>query len=91
MSRSQQTKVAPRVGLYSKALFWGAHLTPGPTVSYPPNGGISFENWTEASKKKLLLAVGLQRNFFFEGSPNPWAHRVHPLQRGYLLFHLPQS
>ncbi len=39
----------------------------------------------------LLLAVGLQKKIIFEGSPHPWAHRVHPLQRGYLLFPLPQS
>ncbi len=53
------------MGLHSKALFWGAHLTPGPTGSTPPNGGISFENWAGASKQKLLLAVGLQRKFLF--------------------------
>ncbi len=43
----------------------GAHLTPGPTGSTPPNGGISFENWAGASKQKLLLAVGLQRKSLF--------------------------
>jgi hypothetical protein len=62
---SQQTKVAPRVGLHSKALFWGGHLTLGPTGPTPPNGGISFENWAGASKQKLLLAVGLQSKIFF--------------------------
>jgi hypothetical protein len=43
----------------------GGHLTPGPTGSTPPNGGISFENWAGASKQKLLLAVGLQSKILF--------------------------
>jgi hypothetical protein len=63
--RSQQTRVAPRVGLHSNALFLGGHLTPGPTGSTPPNVGISFENWAGASKQKLLLAVGLQSKILF--------------------------
>jgi hypothetical protein len=53
------------VGLHSKALFWGVHLTPGPTGPTPPNGGISFENWAGANKQKLLLAVGLQSKILF--------------------------
>jgi hypothetical protein len=47
-----------------------------------------INNWAAASKQKLLLGVVCLLNFIFGGSPNPGAHRVHPLKRGCLHWEL---
>ncbi len=61
----------------------GLPHNPGPAGSTPPSRGICVDNFAGASKQKLLLGVGLQRKILsVGGSPQLWAHRVHPTKWG---------
>jgi hypothetical protein len=60
-----------------------------PPIMTPSEKPWRVKNWAGASKQKLLHGVGLPCKIFFAGgSPWPWARRVHPTNRGCMLWEL---